>query len=255
MLHPIDQNFLLHASLIPDQSPNMQVVRLKSLAYIDSGLSCDTFNIIHIYRNTSALEKEIHVALEYFRTRNLDYCIWISSDIWSSSLKPLFQSLNLTQQNEEIGMTLDLSHWQPDNKQPNNAIEIIQDKNALQQYAKVIAANWNPPDQNVITYYQQTAPYYLNPNFSIQFLVYQLENEIVSSLEMFPTDQHLVGFYGFATLEAYRGKGIGSQLMQYALSLAQQLGYQRVVLQASEAGLGIYQKLGFQAVNRYFEFA
>ena len=49
--------------------------------------------------------------------------------------------------------------------------------------------------------------------------------------------------------------GIGSALMTYALNYAKEAGYQRAILQATEAGIGIYQRYGFEAITKYYEYA
>jgi ribosomal protein S18 acetylase RimI-like enzyme len=72
---------------------------------------------------------------------------------------------------------------------------------------------------------------------------------------MFSSGNGNLGFYALATLENYRGKGIGSAVMTFALNKAKMLGYRNVILQASEDGIKIYQKLGFEIKTVYYEFA
>jgi ribosomal protein S18 acetylase RimI-like enzyme len=50
-------------------------------------------------------------------------------------------------------------------------------------------------------------------------------------------------------------KGIGSAMLTYALNLAQSMGYKNAVLQASQDGIELYKKMGFQTFTQYFEFA
>lgn len=49
---------------------------------------------------------------------------------------------------------------------------------------------------------------------------------------------------------AYRGRGYGATLFDFALALLRQTGLQRIWLTASEAGLPIYQRRGFVTVDR-----
>ncbi len=57
-----------------------------------------------------------------------------------------------------------------------------------------------------------------------------------------------------ATLADRRGKGVGSAMLTYALNLTQSLGYKNAVLQASQDGIDMYKKMGFQTFTQYFEF-
>ena len=103
----IDKNFLLHATRVPETTNGMKVMHRKSLSYVDSGLSCDTFNIIHIHQGKSEDHSDIKEALEYFDDRQLDYCLWINEQNLTAGIKAHFQDFSLSEQNMEVGMLLD----------------------------------------------------------------------------------------------------------------------------------------------------
>lgn len=254
MQHLITHNFDRHAYLIPSLSAGMQVFRSSRLTYVDSGLSCDTFNIIHVL-DAVGIAAEITQALQYFRQEEKAYCIWVSESQLSPELKAIFQELDIHRQNMEPGMLLDLQQYELLTSALHTNIEKVATLAQLSEFATSIAANWSPPDQNVRRYYEQVAPAILNPEHGVQLLIYREEDQVVSCLEMFPSDGNTIGFYSLATLEAHRGKGIASAILLYALNLAKQLGYQQAILQASEDGLRIYEKVGFRQVENYYEYA
>ncbi|MEO0473749.1 MAG: GNAT family N-acetyltransferase [Bacteroidota bacterium] len=254
MQDSIDQNFNRHACFIPALTDGMKVHHGKHLSWVDSDLSCDTFNIIHITDGQSGVEKELQAAIQYFRQKQFAHCVWVSESNLSDFVSHAFTELGLQSQGEETGMKLDLGNLDMDFS-PSASIQVVRSREALSQYAKVIAENWSPPDQNVLAYYHKTAGHYLNPDHQINLLVYLEDGEAVCCAEMFPTDAETVGLYGFATLEAWRGKGIGSALFQASLQKAKEHGYQQVVLQATEDGIGIYTRYGFVVGEKYFEFS
>lgn len=59
----------------------------------------------------------------------------------------------------------------------------------------------------------------------------------------------LAGIYCVATLPAERGKGLGAHVTAESLRAALPLGYGVGVLQATEAGHGVYRGLGFTDVG------
>lgn len=255
MQYLIDLNFKLHAARIPKQTKGMQVVELDHLTYIDSGLSCDTFNIIHITNGIDLEFQTLEHALSHFRNKEMAYCIWINQHNLSEAVKQYFIQLGVQEQAQEVGMYLDLSDYTPLDVPQKNLIQVAKTTDLLSTYAQVIASHWTPKDQDVIAFYQQTASKYLESAPPIILLVYFLQGIPVATAELFPTDSSTMGFYGFATLEAYRGQGIGTALMRYALHYVKSRGYQEVVLQASQDSVRIYQKLGFKEHTIYYEFA
>ncbi len=56
----------------------------------------------------------------------------------------------------------------------------------------------------------------------------------------------LAGVYSVSTIPSERRKGLGEHATAEPLRLAARLGYRVGILQSSEAGYGVYRKLGFQ---------
>lgn len=248
----IDENFRLHLSAIPEACEGMKVCHSEGLTLVDSGLDCDTFNIIHVY-NANKLDAGIlNDGIHYFTTLQKSYCIWINQAQLNEEIKQQFETLHLLPHGEEIGMIMDLQSYTPEESNYEN-VRQVETKAAMEDYSNVIANNWTPVDQNVITYYQQTASLYLESK--VMLFIYYHEGKAVSTLEMYPTDQQTIGLYGFTTLAAYRTMGIGSTLMRFALAKAKEGGYIQAVLQATEDGIGIYKKYGFKPIGMYYEFA
>lgn len=254
MIQAIDQNFNRHSWYIPSLTQGMQVIRMDSLSYTDSGLPCDTFNIIHVTNGHALTEVALKPVLHHYRKQDSRFCLWINSDNRTPHADTILQQLGLSESNKEPGMVLNLKAYQPTDHALFDHIVIASKEHHMTDFACVVAANWTPPDPHVLTYYKQTATAFLNPYHRIILLVYYHEGEPVSVIELFPTDAKTIGLYSLATLEAYRGKGIGSAMMRFALNQAKALGYETVILQASEEGIGIYQRLGFQIQTTYFEF-
>lgn len=250
----ISQNFQQHATRIPALSEKMKVVESQHLIYVDSGLSCDTFNILYI-THSELSESELGEALNHYKFNDLDYCIWINRENLSPQVQDTFKAFSIEEQASEVGMGLDLTDYQPIFDERHKNTQLVTTKEQLETYARVIAENWSPPDQNVLQYYDLTSKHYLNPANSIQLLIYYHEGQPASCVELFPTDKETIGFYGFATIEKFRGQGIGTTLLIFALNKAKELGYINAILQGTEDGLNIYKKFGFKEYTTYYEFA
>ena len=254
MVDVIDENFNLHASKIPDLTEGMKVFKSSGISYVDSGLSCDTFNIIHINDGGKVLTENIIEAVNYYRTRQLACCLWICRENLSENVKAAIDRLNLKQQNLEPGMLLNLDLYKPIQNTNHERAIIGNDVKLIQDYADVVAKHWTPADLNVLDYYNKTASTILNCN-AVKYSIYYQAKKPVSVIELFSSNDKTVGLYGLATLESYRGKGIGTALLTFALNKCKELGFSNVILQASEDGFGIYKKLGFKIYTEYYEFS
>lgn len=114
---------------------------------------------------------------------------------------------------------------------------------------------------------------------SIRTLVFQQEQGVDSALEFDGRDstaEHLLAYWNnqavgttrirglskdtvkierLAVLKSARGKGIGKKLMQTALDLARQQGYETATINAQEYVQGLYSQLGFVQVGDKFDEA
>ena len=82
------------------------------------------------------------------------------------------------------------------------------------------------------------------PDATTQFFAILRDDKPVS-MSLLHLADGLAGIYCVATLPNERGKGLGAHATAEPLRLASKLGYRVGVLQSSEAGHSMYEKLGF----------
>ena len=64
----------------------------------------------------------------------------------------------------------------------------------------------------------------------------------------------VAGVYGVGTRPESRGRGVGTAVTWAAVAAGREWGSDTIVLQASEMGLSLYQRMGFRTVVRYVKF-
>jgi GNAT superfamily N-acetyltransferase len=64
----------------------------------------------------------------------------------------------------------------------------------------------------------------------------------------------VAGIYWVGTVAAQRKQGLGAAITAYAAEEAHRRGAAQVCLQASEAGVPVYQRMGFREVHAYCRF-
>ncbi len=251
--YAILENFIQHTTVIPAQTEGMDVVTIGNLKVVNCGLACDTFNVIHITGSFSS--EELDKALKLFHGSSFPFCCWMSREYINDQSLRLLEKAGLQCQAEEAGMIMDLSHYEMILSDKHKNIKQAITREMILEFSQVIAENWSPPDQNVITFYDQTANKFLANKDRISLLTYYQNHQPVATVEVFATDDQVVGIHGLATLEDTRGQGIGSALMTKVLNDAKKQGFRWAVLLATADGSGIYQKLGFQTRTTYYEYA
>ena len=81
------------------------------------------------------------------------------------------------------------------------------------------------------------------------FVVVEDGGRIVACMGLFALDKDTCELRKMYALPAARGKGLGRQLMEYAITRARELGYSRMVLETAGVlieAIALYKKYGFR---------
>lgn len=84
----------------------------------------------------------------------------------------------------------------------------------------------------------------------IHFGLY-FDGTLVSVISLFGDDRG-IRFRKFATLPGFQGKGLGSKLLQHAITYAQIQGYTRMWCDARTDALGFYERFDFKKFSESF---
>jgi CDP-glycerol glycerophosphotransferase (TagB/SpsB family) len=149
MIQAIDENFNLHASKIPGITEGMKVFRTENLTYIDSGLSCDTFNIIHITNGLQISINELADTIRYYKDRSLAFCIWVNEQNLTLELKSIFDRLGLKEQNKEPGMVLKLEDYPLTDNPLHHKIIVVDSAERIGLFARSLQRTGHPPTKTL----------------------------------------------------------------------------------------------------------
>ena len=84
------------------------------------------------------------------------------------------------------------------------------------------------------------------------FVLETEESSIIGAYGLYPVDEHTCELRKMYLHKAYRGKGLGKLLMEDALSKAEQLGFERIVLETASVlkeAIALYKSYGFIEYN------
>jgi hypothetical protein len=155
-----DAPFVAHATWVPARTPGMQVRADAGLVLADSGLPCDTFNLVCRARlDDATVASRVRAAVAHFREAGRPFSWWVGPADRPRALGALLEEAGLVRADGELAMAMELSA--PTGAEPAPAalsIVHVRTPEALADFAAVTADNWTPPDPEVPRFYAQGAP-------------------------------------------------------------------------------------------------
>jgi ribosomal protein S18 acetylase RimI-like enzyme len=249
-----DANFAVHIGWAQARTAGMTVRHEAGLLLADSGLASDTFNFLALARlHQETAPARIAAALDYFRLVQRPFAWWVGPADQPETLGELLTAAGLEQAETELAMALDLTTLVDEPPPPELEIRRVQTLAELQDFALVNAANWDPPDPEVLRYFALIAPVILTDEAPQWFYVGYVDGEAVATAEL-ALGGGVVGLYNIGTRTAYRNRGYGTALTRRPLLDARNAGYGVGVLQAAAGGVRIYQRLGFTTFGQITEY-
>jgi ribosomal protein S18 acetylase RimI-like enzyme len=121
----------------------------------------------------------------------------------------------------------------------------------LAEWSRVVAVSFGCPEE----YVQGPASYDRDVgepgDTPLRRFLLRSDGEPVASSALLPGPpaSGLAGIFSVGTLEYVRGRGFGTIVTQAAMDAARDDGAQVAVLQASEMGRRVYERLGFETVG------
>ena len=249
-----DLNLVTHMTWVQSRLAGARVELGNDLVLSDSGLPSDTFNFVARARLDSGVEAAIRRVTDYFTAVARPFSWWRGPADRPADLDRALLDAGFTAAESEVAMAADLGSLAGEDPAPAALrIERATTTDRIRDYGRVVAANWSPPDAQVLRFYELAAPFLLRHECPIRLYVGYLRQEPVAAAEL-TVSEGAVGLYGIATLADHRRKGYGTALTLRPLLDARAEGHGLAVLQASAEGRGVYARLGFRETGRYTEY-
>lgn len=250
-----NENLAVHFTWVQQRTPGMRVMVSDDLVLTDSGLPCDTFNAISRARlDAYTAPERIRWAIDYFAKAARPFSWWLSPGDQPNDLPHQLQIAGLEHAESELGMAADLERLILCDLSPEGLeIRRVRTLTELADFAKIVAANWSPPDAELICFYELAAPVLLQQDSALWLYVGYLGETPVATSEL-TVGGGVGGLYNICTLITHRRRGFGAALSLQPLLDARLQGYQTAILQASDEGARVYRRLGFEPFGQITEY-
>ena len=252
----LGRNLYGHLAFVPAHLPGGRTRAEVDALLVDSGLPCDTFNKITRLRlpEGRGFDARLLALEKFFQGRPFTW--WLGPDTEPDNLGAELERRGLRREEVSVGMNLDLSRLS--GQEPDTAVPLTvrpaRHPSELAAYAALLAANWEPPDTCVTQAYAGAEAALLTPRCPLRFVVGYADGEAVCGAEFRLGPGTLAGVYGLVTPARHRRQGFASRLLWAALVDLRAAGFTHATLQASEDGLHLYRRMGFQPSGDWVEY-
>jgi ribosomal protein S18 acetylase RimI-like enzyme len=248
-----DENLATHFTWVQRQTAGMRASLEDDLVRTECGMDCDTFNAVCRARLAAPRSAaRIREAIAWFAGRPFSW--WVGPADEPGDLGRRLEDAGLAASESELAMAASLSTLRDDGAEPGGLeIRRVETGAELSDFARINAANWSPPDRDVVRFYELAAPILLAPGSPIRLYVGYAGGEAVAASEL-TVGGGVAGLYGISTLASHRRRGFGTALTLRPLLDARAEGLALAVLQASDAGAGVYRRIGFEEFGGITEY-
>lgn len=250
----MERNLAEHSSHLHRATSGMTVVETDDLLIADSGLPDDTFNIVANARlNSGAADARIAETTQRLLLTGRPFAWWVGPASRPTDISDRLSAAGFTRSGSENVMRADLHGFSSSDASVVDILR-VSTPGQLVDYARVLAALWDPPAETVREFYRLTTKAALADDCAARYFVGYLAGNPVAAGEVF-FGGGVAGIYNIATQVEFRRRGLGGAMTTAALNVAMDEGYPTTVLQASPEGEPVYRRLGFQILGQVTEHA
>ncbi|EKD72122.1 MAG: acetyltransferase [uncultured bacterium] len=257
IIKAMEANLNVHMTHFAQYLNQVELIRIPGYTLVSSGLPDDTFNYVletdfTWYRpceTEEEIKEKIGEATRYFTDKNLPFSWWVSPYDKPNNLAEILEKVGYQNTENNIAMYLDLDAWQSQSISiPGLEIIRATDGRTLRDFALVLTN-----DKTSFEKYFSWVATVLTDDDPIEFFVGYVEGKpVVRGLSCYFAG--VVGLHWLSTASNERKKGYARAMQQFRLQRAKKLGYHLAVLQASNEGLPVYQKMGYNECGVFREF-
>jgi GNAT superfamily N-acetyltransferase len=227
-------------SLVPNVAdPKGGIARFGGVTAVATGLPVPFYNPVVVVSPAASAE-ELRQAVGWVRARGLSPSVLIREELdqrFDAACADLGLVVQMWRSPSMVLESIPLSPAPP----PNLVLRRVRDAATLDDWHRATSSSDN---------LRRAFPRSLVGSTTTGLITGYLDGAPVSSSAAIRTDD-VVGVYAVGTLDAFRGRGLGTALTWAAIEIGREWGCRMAVLQASEMGVGVYRRMGFRTVGRY----
>jgi ribosomal protein S18 acetylase RimI-like enzyme len=232
--------------------PDAILHRDSEIAWVDSGLDTAIFNSVVFARfEPKTADRGIENVLSHFRLRSKPVTWHLGPYTKPTDLGRLLLEHGMAHTEDEPGMAVEIDRMEYAATLPGLKIDAVRDEDTLRDWVDVWL--FPVPEEGRRLYLDGLRHRVLADGDASRYFVGWLGGRPVACSELF-IGEGVASVQNVVTLPDLRRRGIGTAMTQRTLHEARALGYRVGVLTASQDGIGLYRRLGFEEHCRFRRF-
>jgi ribosomal protein S18 acetylase RimI-like enzyme len=248
----IDENLRCAMQFFGRASGAGTVEELDGALAIYSGLDYGVFNIALVTRPVAdgELEKRLSTLGRFFRERTMRWSVWLCEDMLDFGVRrrerQVFANYGMRPISQPPGM-LAQSLRPPDRELPEIEMRPVADKVTRSAFAEITSITFEIPYTIAHAVYSREQAWHTAYEGFVAFV----DGRAVAIIAVVPA-AGVLGVYSLGTMPEFRHRGYAEALLRRATAeISGRTGFERVILQSTEAGYELYKRLGFRDVTKF----
>jgi len=238
------------------KSPNVEYSEENGITQFITGIPQDIFNVVlKCNLDLDTIDSKIDEAVNYYRSRRIPL-IWHAGLISEpKDIGKYLEAHGFPNDYNLTAMAADLDELDDEKDTPNDiTIKIVTDDDTSKYWVECLAESWESPKE-LISWMNNNACF--TPSIERKlgialpkktYLAYLDEKPVSTCMLMW--DEDIIGLEMVGTISSAQKKGIGSAIINAALSDAYKMGFKFVVVLGTIEGVKLYNKCGFKTFGK-----
>lgn len=242
-LHLADENYFESFRVLIANMPKGHNHVEEHLKYTDSGMAAVFFNNVFLFNPFTDVASKITQAQRHFEEENRPFRVVVREE-YSEKIDNAASELSL----KKVDKVPLMIHRSISNLQPPKDLDwkTVSDDKTLQDYQEVMASAFVFPEWLIKKVLSKAL---LNEQHLVMLVGY--ENGVACTGAMLIQQGDLAGVYWVGTKQGYERKGLAAKATTQAILIGRERGCTWSILQASDKGMPVYQRMGFEIIAHY----